>query len=154
MIDGVTADKTNSCSLSKNSSENEIEVSYKINHVYLMGFALTYCLCSTIASGVILGETSQLNFIFAYKLGWYEDGTAITYMSFMSNSRVLGLGLGSIFGSKIIANNGNENLRIVFYRYIIIGMFAVGLKFIPNLFTSLAGGAIHGYSQGVLNICF
>jgi len=42
----------------------------------------------------------------------------------------------------------------LFYRYIIISTFAIGLKFIPNLYTNLAGGLINGISIGILSICY
>jgi MFS family permease len=57
-------------------------------------------------------------------------------------------------GSKIISHHGKQNLRILFYRYILIGIIAVGLKFIPNIWTFALGRLIHGFSGGVLNVCF
>ena len=62
--------------------------------------------------------------------------------------------MGSLLGSKTISDNGKQSLRNVFYRYMIITMLAVGLKFVTNLYTNLIGGLIHGYCIGVLNICF
>ena len=66
----------------------------------------------------------------------------------------LGLGLGSIFGSRDIRNNGNLNLSKVFYKHIFVSMLAVALKFVPNLYAIIVGRLIHAFSLGVLSICF
>ena len=75
-------------------------------------------------------------------------------MALMQNSRIVGVATGSLIGSKVISNNGRKSLNNVFYRYIIITMVAVGLKFFQNLYTNIIGGLIHGYCVGVLSICF
>ena len=75
-------------------------------------------------------------------------------MSFMSSVRVLGVAFGSMFGSKIILDHGTKDLRILFYRYIAFTFLAVGVKFVPNLYTNLLGGLVHGYCVGVLGICY
>ena len=129
------------------------EVIYELDHRYLSGFSLTYCLCSSIAIGFAFAESNQVNFIMAQKLGFTEE-EAVTNMALLQNSRVGGVMIGSLIGSKIIALYGKEKLRNIFYRCIIITMFAVGLKFVPNLYTNLCGGVIHGICLGVMNICF
>ena len=46
-----------STAVSKTSDQPD-EISYELDHWYLLGHSVTYCLCSSIAIGVIFGESS------------------------------------------------------------------------------------------------
>jgi MFS family permease len=75
-------------------------------------------------------------------------------MTILQNSAIIGMVLGNVLGSKLIVFNGKQNLSVLYYRFISIGILSVGLKFIPSLYTFMIGRLIHGFCGGVLNICF
>ena len=122
-----------------------------------MSFTLVYAFATAIQSGMCIGENGAVSFILSAKFGWNEDGSALTKNMFITNIGILGIAIGSVFGSKIIQVSKSKNIslkRLLFYVNS-VGLVANCIKLIENfpiiLITRLIFGLVGGTSNVLLS---